>query len=1532
MKLGKLSFTAGSRTFAAALCACAALCLSLSADSFASLGKRGGIFTITDDLIGAPAANVALTGGSYFGQGFIGSAVTGARSGGLSMLESGFYSYMLTQSVFNGPGVSTGSLAFNWSNADPAGAEYTVFLSTYAGADAYLAVQSTRAYAAGFFGLGPNTTYYAYMRSDYMESDFTGTISTAAVTLSSGVIDNTMAFNDVGPRSANLLYHNFLNPGAVFNTSWTKEAQASLPKTLYGHGTAIAGNFIFAAGGNDGVSFSSAVYRSALNGSGWGAWENAGYLPSARYGAALLAAKGRLYLLAGYNSGGATNQVWSTAISTAGALGTWRAEAPLNGARYMHAAVLYKGQIYVSGGYSAGADAVAQRAALADDGSISAWNIEQPLPSPRYGQAMSAYNGTLYVTGGRDGASARSTVWAAGIGPDGGLGPWLEQRPLPSARYGHKTEIVDGRLIIAGGNNGSAAQLLVFGSTISADGTTGVWQGFNSLPSPRQFHTLEKIGGKLCLLGGSDGAAPSADVAVSTFAGTEYLSEAALAPDFSALAGSSAWNPDHGWNLAGLTPDTGYYFRVKARNWAGAETPYSAQIATRTYAAVPALSTWTIVNRTSATVSWAIGVNPPSVNYYCEISSSPNYIPLAGSLTVGVNYALFQPLTHGTTFYTRVRAVDSIGRNTAFLELPPFKTYYDPALDTSSPTIVNAQTGDPVWRSTNTYAYAVEFHDTGGSGLDKFQVQAATAPGGADGIVAPWTDAVTGIAQDDHTAPWPLPAAAWANMAEGLNYISVRAFDNVGNSTKAVDVFYVMKDTTPPAISLSYVPPAGWLMDYPGPVSSATFKDARSGLKLIQYSVSAARFSTDGKVIPWTEIAPADGYSVVEATWSYDFARLTNGASNYFSLRSVDQAGNEGLLVDAFVIQKNVKGPIVTISSPAAPYLSTITLVSGYNTETNGKTVMATELSVKDKTSGLYWDGGGFVSAARLWRVAAGTYPFVLDLPARLTGGRQYEVAARSSDTAGNYSVSYATYTFTFDDTPPALTLLHPAGSADVNSENYFSGTAGDSVSGVLRVEAALKRLSDGKWWDPGVSNWAGTRAAAAVGGAGAWTYDFPDILAASLTSGASYYWTARAFDKSAPANVAEFDLYGDTFTYFDVKPPAATDDLAAAPGENPGTANLRWTARGDDGAAGYLLKGDFAIQYSTFAGVVFSTGSAAVTISTAALTAGTTAAANLTGLSPGTSYYFALWTRDDAGNWSGLSNIAVAAAAGTAVGKISGMVTQASSQPIQGVIVEAYNPAGGLDVSDATSNSGKYSLHSSGPGKYTVKVTWSADDITSSVSKGGVDYCAADINFTLSIYYQLASVSGVIPSKYRPAGGYRASASDQQDGGPYAELFQRGRRVAMAYTDELGNFSLDNLLPGTYSIRVYNGKEFTDLQTIRLKEGQRFIFAPKWAVLNKDEAYAYPNPASGEISFHFETDLTVFEAEISVFDIAGRLVKKFPAAEAASDTQVGAGYRFRWLFSREKVASGVYIYMLNIKDPATGERARIIKKFAIIR
>ncbi|MBU2572870.1 MAG: carboxypeptidase regulatory-like domain-containing protein [Elusimicrobia bacterium] len=403
---------------------------------------------------------------------------------------------------------------------------------------------------------------------------------------------------------------------------------------------------------------------------------------------------------------------------------------------------------------------------------------------------------------------------------------------------------------------------------------------------------------------------------------------------------------------------------------------------------------------------------------------------------------------------------------------------------------------------------------------------------------------------------------------------------------------------------------------------------------------------------------------------------------------------------------------------------------------------------------------------------------------------------------------------------------------------------------------------------------------------------------------------------------------------------------LSAVTGSLPGTAVLSWVAPGDNGSGGYLLSGWFAVQASTWSGADFSTAAPGnLTISTAAIAAGSTQSYTISGLAMGTTYYFAAWAADDALNWSPVSSTASAVSGAANTGSISGTVTQASTQPIAGVIVEAYDANDFVRASDNTASDGTYELSGLDLGKYTVRATWSANDITSAVSKSDIDTGAGGVNFMLSIAYELATISGYIPAGFIPDSSYYARTaasarfrpSGEDDKTPYVELFQKGRRVAAAPVDSGGRFRISNLLPGTYSIRVFNGREFTDLTPIKLKEGENFNFVPEWSILSKEAVYAYPNPARTAVNIHFETNLASqsdFEAEVSVFNIAGGLVKTFRAADVSPDTVAGGAgsYKVAWNFSNEKVASGVYLYVVRLKYISTGKVEKVVKKLAIIR
>ena len=97
-------------------------------------------------------------------------------------------------------------------------------------------------------------------------------------------------------------------------------------------------------------------------------------------------------------------------------------------------------------------------------------------------------------------------------------------------------------------------------------------------------------------------------------------------------------------------------------------------------------------------------------------------------------------------------------------------------------------------------------------------------------------------------------------------------------------------------------------------------------------------------------------------------------------------------------------------------------------------------------------------------------------------------------------------------------------------------------------------------------------------------------------------------------------------------------------------TITLTWTAPGDDGQNGVASQYDLRYLTSSISETNFAL-STQVSGEPAPALAGTTQTVTVGGLNYGTTYYFALKTADERGNWSAISNIAVRTAAGIPTG-----------------------------------------------------------------------------------------------------------------------------------------------------------------------------------------------------------------------------------------------------------------------------------------
>lgn len=992
--------------------------------------------------------------------------------------------------------------------------------------------------------------------------------------------------------------------------------------------------------------------------------------------------------------------------------------------------------------------------------------------------------------------------------------------------------------------------------------------------------------------------------------------------------------------FSSLTPNSTYYFKAAAINSGGIKTAYTVFPGTYTYASAPAkhATSFPEVSASSVTAQWLANGNPAYTSYYVGVTTAADFTGLDyGPASWGTATSIVvSPLDPYTTYYFRAKAKDFLGREMAYTGLGSTKTLA--GTDIISPSVTDLQSGDDAWRGSASGAYKVYFADYG-SGLSKFQVRITTASDAGGTLIADWTDVVTNIAAQTYGSDWQLPGSAFGGIPENTTcYVSVRVYDNSANVTVSTDVFYVLRDITAPTIDNKTVSTATWVATDQQTLYDVDFADSLSGLRYIQYSASSQQGTASANILGWLDIDVVVSSITYTTDWGVNFAGLLDSATNYISAWAIDVAGNITTVTDAFRILKNTKGPTVSITSPNALYISTITAVSGSATKRiDIAPVEGSELAFMRTADAKYWDGAGFNSAAQFWLTASGIDTWSVDVSTfGLVENSSYTAVARARDINGKYSAVYATFTFTIDATAPTVFLSTPAAGATLYAFEVVEGTAADTLpgAGLSAVEISLKRVIDGKWWNFMTASWGDIIVSSRAAGGTNWQF-YPDAaLKGNVTNGLDYFVTAQAKDGAYPANASPFGQAGSTFTIIDTVPPGQVTQISASSGTSPGRIVLEWTASGDDGPDVMLGSGQFAIQYATWSSVSLSTSAAQVLISTAGVMPGNAQSYTVTGLTPSTTYYLALWVKDDADLWSDPSPLASSVSGESLNDQISGHVRMPSGQGITGVFVEAVNIIGlaartAYTVDDGL---GTFTFSMLEDGIYRLQATWVANNIASSVSKDQIPMGYADVDFILSTEYELASISGTIPQamKRSPVASHQSPVTAATQSFETVELYQGSRRIAVTRPDALGNFAIRNLLPGTYTVRFPQNPGLKDI-TVTLKNGENAVLSPLGELLKKDSVYAYPNPARNSITFHLQSGInTALRKIISIFGIDGRLVGEIKEDDTGWQTVADGEWKFE--MNTKNLASGVYIYAVKVQDGATGSAKKIIGKFAIVK
>jgi len=306
------------------------------------------------------------------------------------------------------------------------------------------------------------------------------------------------------------------------------------------------------------------------------------------------------------------------------------------------------------------------------------------------------------------------------------------------------------------------------------------------------------------------------------------------------------------------------------------------------------------------------------------------------------------------------------------------------------------------------------------------------------------------------------------------------------------------------------------------------------------------------------------------------------------------------------------------------------------------------------------------------------------------------------------------------------------------------------------------------------------------------------------------------------------------------------------------------------------------------------------------------------------TTYYLRLWVMDDAGLWSAASPEFSGLSGESLPDEIAGHVKTALGEGITGVMVEGYGSLGGVwSGFTLDDGNGSFRLTNLSAGVYRIQVTWTAEGISSSVSKDLIPVGYADTDFTLSVGYALASVSGTLSASGR---GRRTSSSVSAVS--VVELYQNGRRIASVGVQPDGTFRIGNILPGTYELRTPGMRAVP----VTVRSGENLVIRPEDSALLGESLYAYPNPARTRVTFRLQTGEPTVKEEISVFDTAGRLVRKMRGGDGCWERPTPYLHLVSWDFTGSEPASGVYLYKASMKLEGTGETVVKTGKLAVVR
>ncbi|MDD5688349.1 MAG: fibronectin type III domain-containing protein [Elusimicrobia bacterium] len=1020
------------------------------------------------------------------------------------------------------------------------------------------------------------------------------------------------------------------------------------------------------------------------------------------------------------------------------------------------------------------------------------------------------------------------------------------------------------------------------------------------------------------------------------------------------------------WLELGLSTNTAYTRYTESVNSAGSSWS-SVSITSYTAAVSPLNLTFTNVYSSSATLTWFANTNPNGTKYGVILSSNPECYGATVSTAVTFannlinNTITVSLLSPETEYYFRVIAFNGDQIQTSYVQS---STTTKPSAAPTAPSNLKVS----ALLGTTSIYWQFDDNSTNEIGLyisSSKDIAARLSPNLANTTFTGttyWLE--VGLSTN----------TAYTRFAEAVNAS--------GSSWSSVSITSYTATASPgsPYVTMisSYAIYLNWLHN----------NNNVDTVYNIEKSTDNVNFVLGNTISSTFDPVTSELYGLKPGTIYYVRVNAKNGDNIYSDYSSV--ISTETLPAAA---PTDTTPPVVTITQPAnGSYKASPTLVEG--TFSDNVAVSSVVVSIRRIADGLYWNNINDYTLSETWYgcalwTSSWTY-------ANISGsdGSGVTIVAKAKDSSNNWTIAYATNTFAFDTVAPQSSVTLPNNGSSYIDLPTISGTASDTVSGVASVDITIRDLTySSSYWTGAI--WTDTLyliTTTLSAGASVWTYtgvpswrvnneykiesrawdivshiqspvasatfyimitepNQPTDLTATGVSNSSikWVWTDKATNedgyrvKTSTGVILKDALSVDATSWVETNLSpniqysrcvevynlggSSTSviiskyTLASLPSNFAFSAKdfnwigLSWGENGNSPDTKYEIYRSSSNLASDFL-LIASTVSVSFTD---------------TGLTQSTTYYYRLYSVNGENIKTGPTEIIIQTPDSIVKGPISGKVTQANGQSITGVLVQLYNNSGIAKLFETfTKTDGSYLFENMDDGVYRVVSSWMVDDIESGVYKADIPENSTDILFTLEIQYQLAQLVGKITLGSRASFAGKFAPSQQ----PYVELLQRSRVIAKINTDSNGNYIIPNLLPGKYLARAFNGIQMSELSELKVREGEKLIVNFKWALgLISNEVYAYPNPSKiNKITIRYAVPNTNHTAKIKIYNIAGELVREIKNNEI---TKTPPKYEFIWDLKNgdgSLISSGIYIYVLELEELDTGEKATVKKKLAIIK